>query len=131
MHYVGVSAMRMQGSFTLDRAQVAASLLAGGVFGAVSVLAMSDLRSVSRQLLLMTLLSLAICLLHFTGMSAMSLHLGLGRGYQDGLVGSQTLAAVVGSLSVALLLISLSLSIMDRHLSDRSTRVWGETSLRS
>ena len=121
MHYVGVAAMRLQGNFTLDRGQVGLSLLASGLFGAASVLVMSDLRSLRRQSLLMLLLSLSICLLHFTGMSAMLLHLGGGGGSQTGLLGSQTLAAAVGSISVALLLISLSLSIMDRHLSDRST----------
>ncbi len=121
MHYVGVAAMRWQGSFSLDPGQVGLSLLAGGLFAAASVLVMSDLRSMARQLLLMLLLSLSICLLHFTGMSAMSLHLGGGGGSQPGLLGSQTLAAVVGSISVALLLISLSLSVMDRHMSNRST----------
>ena len=121
MHYVGVAAMRLQGSFTLDQGQVAFSLVASAVFSASSVLVMSNLRSLARQSLLMILLSLSICLLHFTGMSAMSLHLGGSSGSQDGLLGSQTSAAAVGSISVALLLISLSLSIMDRHLSDRST----------
>ena len=121
MHYVGVAAMRLQGSFALDIGQVGLSLLACGLFGAASVLVMSDLRSLGRQSLLMLLLSLSICLLHFTGMSAMSLHFGGSGGSENGLLGSQTLAAAVGSISVALLLISLSLSIMDRHLSDRST----------
>ncbi len=122
MHYVGVVAMRLQGRFVLDHRQVVVSLVACAVFGAASVLAMSELRSVRRQLLLMTLLSLSVCLLHFTGMSAMSLQLGLGPENQSGFVGSTTLAAVVASLSIALLICSLSLSIMDRHLSDRSTR---------
>lgn len=83
---------------------------------------MSGLRSVARQITLTGLLSLAICLLHFTGMSAMELHLGLGPVIRGGLVGSETLAIAVGSISLALLLITLSLSIMDRHLSERSTR---------
>ena len=122
MHYVGVIAMRLQGRFALDHRQVAMSLVACAVFGAAAVLATSDLRSVRRQLLLTTFLSLSVCLLHFTGMSAMSLQLGLGPDSQAGFVGSTTLAAVVASLSIALLICSLSLSIMDRHLSDRSTR---------
>ena len=122
MHYVGIAAMRLQGRFMLDGGQVALSLLAGWLFGIASVLAMSNLRSLPRQLRLMALLSLSICLLHFTGMSAMSVHLGGAPGNQAGFVGSGTLAATVGSMSIALLLISLSLSIMDRYLADRSTR---------
>ncbi len=127
MHYVGVAAMRLQGRFTLDHQQVALSLVASWVLAAAALAVLSGIGSFPRrvllsQVLLTVLLSLAICLLHFAGMSAMTLHLGLGPAVHGAVLGSQTLAIAVGSASVALLLISLSVSVMDRHLSQRSAR---------
>jgi NO-binding membrane sensor protein with MHYT domain len=122
MHELGVSAMRLQGRIELDHQQVALSIVTSGLFACCAVYAMSRLHSFSQHLRLTLLLSFSICLLHFTGMSAITFHLGLGPRDQAGLVASANLAVAVGAVTSALLLISLSLSITDRHLSDRAAR---------
>ncbi|WP_419728425.1 MHYT domain-containing protein [Lichenicola sp.] len=122
MHYTGTAAMRMHGRISVDSAQVALSIVLSAAFSAAAIWVMHDLRSQRRQTITTFLLAGAISVLHFTGMSAITLH-----GVQDhadlpGLVGSTSLAIAVAGLSIAMLLLSFALSLVDRHLADRTIK---------
>ena len=120
MHYTGVEAMRLEGRFTLDPATVAWSFALCAALCIAAVAAMTKLESVWRQSLVTVLLSAAICSLHFVGMSALRIDLGLGSAVSGALLGSGALAWVVATMSISLILLSLALSIMDRMLCDRA-----------
>ena len=120
MHYAGVAAMRLEGTFRLNPAMVAWSVGLSAAFCVAAVACMTELVSVGRQAFVALLLSAAICSLHFVGMAAINLRLGLGPGLSGALVGSGALALVVAASSIALVVLSLSLSIVDRLLCERA-----------
>ena len=120
MHYTGVSAMHLQGSFWFDPAYVSCSLAVCAAFSVSAIISMTKLSTIGRQALSTMLLSAAICALHFVGMSSMSLHANMAEGLSGASLGSGALAVVVAASSITLVLLSLALSIMDRLLCDRA-----------
>ncbi len=120
MHYTGVEGMRLEGRFSLDPITVAWSFAPCAALCVAAVAAMTKLESFARQAVVTVLLSAAICSLHFVGMSAIRIHLGLGSEPPGALLGSGALASVVATTSISLVLLSLALSIMDRMLCDRA-----------
>ena len=120
MHYTGAAGIRLDGRFVLDPAGVVWSLVTCAAFATAAAWMMSDLRAPPRQLATTALLGAAICLLHFTGMAAMTLQLEAGDFVDASVVGSGSLAVAVAALSIAMLMLSFALSIFDRHLSDRT-----------
>ena len=120
MHYTGVSAMRLAGSFQLDWCTVAASVGLSLAFAVAAMISMERLATIRRQVVTTLLLSLAICALHFVGMSALRLREGGPQIMPHGMLGSGALAVVVATSSISLVLASLALSIVDRLLHDRA-----------
>ena len=120
MHYTGVAAMRLDGSFRLDPGTVACSVGTSAAFCIAAVISMGQLRTVGRQGLTTLLLSIAICALHFVGMAAMDFQAGESQGRSGMLLGSSALAFVVAMSGITLVLLSLALSIVDRLLCDRA-----------
>ena len=122
MHYTGTAAMRMHGQILFDNSQVALSIVISAGFSAAAVWIMRDLGSQRRQAIATLLLAAAISLLHFTGMSAMTMVRGEDQAELSGMVGSNSLAIAVAGLSIALLLLCFALSLVDRHLAERTIR---------
>ena len=124
MHYTGTLALRMAARIELDRAMVAWSVATCFLLALAAMMAATRLETLGQRALVTALLTASICLLHFTGMSAMTLQLGLGPGSsaEGGLVGSQQMAVLLGTVCTCLLLLSLSLSVMDQILTARATR---------
>ena len=120
MHYTGVAAMRLDGSFRLDPGTVACSVGTSAAFCMAAIISMAQLRTVGRQALTTLLLSIAICALHFVGMAAMDFQAGGSQGRSGMLLGSSALAFVVAMSGITLVLLSLALSIVDRLLCDRA-----------
>ena len=120
MHYTGVAAMRLEGIFQLDPTYVLSSFGLGAVFSTGAVIAMAQLHTTSRQALATVLMSAAICSIHFVGMSAMTLQVGAAGSLPPAWLGSKALAVVVATSSIALVLLSLTLAIVDQLLSDRA-----------
>ncbi len=120
MHYTGVAAMRLDGSFSLDPVYVTCSVGISAAFCIAATISMAQLSTVGRQALTTAMLSAAICTLHFVGMSAMNLHAGMARSMSGALISSSALALVVAASSIALVLLSLALSIVDRLLCERA-----------
>ncbi len=122
MHYTGVAAMRLPGHVTLDPVLLVASLVLAAALGAAGLLRCADPARLPRRLEGCLWLSLCICSLHFTGMAALSVVPGGGALPEatDAMIGSGPLAVTVGSVSLALLIVSLGATLMEQHLSQRA-----------
>ena len=131
MHYLGVAAMTVSGFLVFDSTYVAASVV---VSIAVSVLALAragDLRTMRRRFEVAGWLSLAICGLHFTGMTAVTVAPGTVETTGGALLGTTTLAIAVGSVSVAILIASLAATMVEQHMSQRALQDLGRMRLMS
>jgi diguanylate cyclase (GGDEF)-like protein len=73
MHYAGMSAYVTEGRLSWDLAEVAASLILSLGVSIAAMFAAGTARTAPRQLGAALLLTLAICALHFTGMSAITI----------------------------------------------------------
>ncbi len=122
MHYVGISAMRLAGTLSLDRTQVLASILVGIGFGILALARAGEISRLRRRVEVSVWLALCVCGVHFTGMSAMVIRLGAPLRVGSAVLGSETMAAAVGSVSLAILLLSLGAAMMDQHLASRAVR---------
>ncbi|WP_428965496.1 MHYT domain-containing protein [Micromonospora fluostatini] len=95
MHYTGMGAMRLNGSFTYDTLRVVASVVIAVVAATVALwLAMTVRRplAIAGSALVM---GIAVNGMHFTGMSALSVHLHPGTGEVAGAGVSSLLTPIV------------------------------------
>lgn len=122
MHYTGVSAMRVPGALTLETGGVIWSVAVSGVFALAGVRLLRALNTPAQFAIAAALLALAICALHFQGMSAINLQLGGPAAYLDDGLEAVTMAASVAVVSIALLAVGLTLTVMDWHLSQRQSQ---------
>ncbi|NKE45000.1 EAL domain-containing protein [Roseomonas frigidaquae] len=106
MHYTGMAAWRVGGAVLWDDGTIAMSLLIGVGFGALALrLGLAEGRAA--RLLGPILLTLAICGLHFTGMTAMLVLPDMALIEQLPPADSRWLAYLVGAGGIAILLLSL------------------------
>jgi len=120
MHYVGMAALDMAARIDYDFALVAASILVGVALTCAATgigCKRFDLRS---RLLATLLLTLAICSLHFTGMTAVDLIADpslatSAQGFAPGL-----LAIAITAITILVLVLSLGGAIVDQHLAARA-----------
>jgi diguanylate cyclase (GGDEF)-like protein len=119
MHYTGADAMRLPGELRFDPSFVVASIAIGIGFAAVGFARAGLLISPWRRLEVAAWWALGICGMHFTAMAALTLQLGRPMSTDGTVLGSGPLAIAVGSVSVAILIVSLSATLMERYLSDR------------
>ncbi len=120
MHYCGVMAMRLPGALRFDHDQVIASIVVSIAFAILALHRSGTLSSPWRRAEAVGWLALSICGLHFTAMSALSIELGPPINANDAVLGSQTLAVTVGSVSLAILLIGLAATLMEQRLARRA-----------
>jgi signal transduction histidine kinase/CheY-like chemotaxis protein len=73
MHFTGMSAFRTQGVLIWDSGYVAASILIGATFAGLSLLAAERAENLKQQATGAGLMTLAICGMHFTAMTAVSI----------------------------------------------------------
>ena len=122
MHYLGMSAMRVPGVLALDPAGVAGSIAVSGLFAMAAIHALGRLDTVWRFARAAALLAIAVCVLHFGGMGALTLTLGGTIPDRAADLQSTTLAASVAVVSIALLGVGFALTLMDWHLRQRQTQ---------
>lgn len=120
MHYTGIASMRLNGTLLLDPGGVLCSILLSAVFCGVAVWLLTGTLTIHRQLATTAALACAVSILHFGGMSAMSMQMQGGSGSVDGVLGTGSLAIAVAALSIAMLILAFALSIMDQHLAART-----------
>jgi diguanylate cyclase (GGDEF)-like protein/PAS domain S-box-containing protein len=121
MHYIGMAALRLPAHMEYNRNFIVASLLLGIVLGGMASiigLAKFDTRHRVTAALILTL---AICALHFTGMSAMTLTadptMAMGKTIEPAI-----LAVAVTAVTMLILSFSLAGAILDEHLTSRSAQ---------
>ena len=131
MHYLGVAAIRVAGVVSFDAVFVAASVAVSIVFSIVALARAIDLGRASRRLEIAGWLSLAICGLHFTSMSAVTVAPGAVDAAGGGVLGTTTLAIAVGGASVAILIASLAAAMVEQHMSQRALQDLGRLRLMS
>ncbi|MCJ2009367.1 EAL domain-containing protein [Methylobacterium sp. J-092] len=122
MHYLGVGAMRASSLVMLDPNYVVASILISVAFSALALARAGALTSLGRRVEVTGWLALAICGLHFTGMTAVTvapIRLQDGESY---VLGSTLLALAVAAISLTVLIAGLVALAMQQHLSQRALR---------
>jgi len=122
MHYTGISAMRLGGTLSLNKTQVLASILVGIAFGILALARAEKIGRMGRRAEVSLWLSLCVCGVHFTGMSAMVITPGVPLLVGSAVLGSQSMATMVGAVSLGILLLSLHAAMMDQHLASRAVR---------
>lgn len=131
MHYIGVAAMTFSGFLLFDRDYVAASVLVSVVFSVVAMVRAHHLTTRGRQIEIGGWLTLAICGLHFTGMTAVTVAPGMAEAIEGTVIGTSSLAVAVGGVSVGILTASLIAIMVEHHLSRRALRDLGRMRLMS
>lgn len=120
MHYSGVAAIELPGRLSLAWTGVFASFAASIAFAVVALARSQSLVLRWRRVEVSGWLALAICGHHFTAMAAISIDLGQPTIRAGAVLGSGALAITVGSVSLALLVVSLMATLMEQHLSQRT-----------
>ncbi|RYC29330.1 EAL domain-containing protein [Lichenibacterium minor] len=131
MHYVGVAAMTFSGFLVFDHAYVVASVAISILFSVIALARASELSTVSRRIEVGSWLALAICGLHFTGMTAITIAPGTAEAADGVVLGTTRLAVVVGGVSLAILVASLVAVMVEHQQSRRSLRDMGRMRLMS
>ena len=123
MHYVGMEALSGPVMVSWDLSYVAASLALGIGIGALALSAALNARAPASVLAAAGLLAIAICLMHFTGMTAVTLTPIAGGGEAAGAVAPTSLAVAVAA--VAMLVIGAG-AVATMILHHREERAQGE-----
>ncbi len=118
MHYVGTAGIEASALVQWDLGLVAASIVMSILFASAAFIAFYALSGKWRALQAGVILVVAICALHFTAMSAVTLVPLGGGGDIDGLSQSM-LGVVVGFGALLCLIAALTAAMADIYLSDR------------
>jgi diguanylate cyclase (GGDEF)-like protein/PAS domain S-box-containing protein len=120
MHYSGVNAMRMAGQMNFDPLIVAASVVMGIAFSCLAMTRFEPNSGFLRRVEMALWLTLSICGLHFTGMSALHIMPAAITPDHTVMLGSGMLAVAVASVSLAVLIVCLAVTLMEQHLAARA-----------
>jgi len=120
MHYVGMAAVRIPALAVWDWRYVVASAVIG-----ISAMALGMQVVVRRNGWVphaagTVIFTLAICSMHFTGMSAVTYHLDPTVMVPDGVVEPAVLAIAVAAIATLIVALGLVGSLVDSHLSQRA-----------
>lgn len=121
MHYLGVAAMRFSGFSFFDQSFVAASIFVSLLFGVIALFRADDLSGIARRIEVTAWLTIAICGLHFTGMTGLTIIPTSATEIVGG-VDPVSLALIVSVVSVAILTSCLVAIILEKHLSQRTLK---------
>ncbi|KSB87509.1 diguanylate phosphodiesterase [Caulobacter vibrioides] len=104
MHFTGMSAFVTQGYVVWEQATVAASVVIGVSLSAVALVIAGRARSLSKQLIGGTVLTLGVCGLHFTGMGAVTIVPDVNVVVPDQLLSGAMLTLAVTSITGLIIL---------------------------
>lgn len=122
MHYIGMAAVNAHGYIVWDRGFVAASIILGTLFAAAATQAAFSLKGLWRVHAAWILLTLGICSLHFTGMSAMSITSDPSVEVSTNALDSFILAIAIAAVSLLIVILAYAGIAVDRHLSHRAVQ---------
>jgi diguanylate cyclase (GGDEF)-like protein/PAS domain S-box-containing protein len=107
MHYTGMAAFEVAGTISWDRVLAAASIMLGGLIGALALWVGLRSQTPSARLMGALLLTLAICSHHFTAMGAVAITPDNAIEISTSAIPSEWLAIGVAFVSLAILLLAL------------------------
>ncbi|QDI82652.1 EAL domain-containing protein [Methylorubrum populi] len=119
MHYAGVGAMAANSLLLFDGAYVHASLGLCAILAVTALARAGDLTGLGRRIEVSLWLALAICGLHFTGMTALTVAPAAPLEEGGAVLGSTQLGLAVGLVSLVVLAAGLAALLMQRHLMRR------------
>lgn len=119
MHYVGMAALEIPAMVLWSGSRVTASLVIGIVFGALA-LSLHRRDGPGLPWRSASLLTLAICGLHFTGMTAAEILPSSGVEVPVRTVGTGTLSVAVTAFALFILIASAAVLSLDRRLAQRA-----------
>ena len=122
MHYLGVGAMAASSILLFDPAYVSASVLVSIAFSVLALARAGALASITRRAEVAGWLALAICGLHFIGMTAVTVAPIAPREGESYVLGSTALALAVAGVSLAVQIAGLIALSLQQHLSQRALR---------
>lgn len=119
MHFIGMSAV--QGAFDViwNGYYVAVSILIGVVLSALAAWAGMNLRGFSGRIGAFILLTLAICGMHFTAMSAVTLLPAWSSATSNVVMAPAILAVAVAAAGILIVALGVVAAMLDGHLSLR------------
>ncbi|HEX9449681.1 MAG TPA: MHYT domain-containing protein, partial [Dongiaceae bacterium] len=122
MHFVGMAALRVPGELHWDGHYVLASIVIGIVGGGLAIRTILGANSVRNRVLGGGLLVLAICGLHFTAMSAVTIELNPTIAIPDAVLDPKWLAVSIAIITILIVALALTCAMVDRHLALRSAQ---------
>jgi len=120
MHYVGTAAMRVPAREIWDLRYVAASLVIGIGAMALAMRLITRAKSLPAYIASTTVFTVAICAMHFTGMTALRFAYDPTVLTPTGVLAPAILAAAIAALAVLIIGIGMVLALTDRYLAWRA-----------
>jgi len=118
MHYLGMAGLRAPAEFTWDGAYVAASLIVGAVFAALAMRVVFSGHKHATPIAA-ALLLLAICGLHFVGMSALTLAPNGAAFDGEAWLSKPLMGVLVGAGALVVFAAAMAVVAADRYLAER------------
>ncbi len=122
MHYVGMAALLVPATKSWDAAYVVASLAIGVLFGAAACRVGVGVASVRARFVATVLLTVGICGLHFTGMTALTLQYDPAVPVFSSVLAPDILAIAVAAVTALIVALGFLGAIFDQHLAGRTAQ---------
>src|SRR5262249_20422089 len=120
MHYVGMAAVRAPAREIWDFRYVAVSVIIGVLAMAFGMRLVMRRERMSAYLIGAVIFTLAICSMHFTGMSAVTFRYDPLIPATTGILAPDTLAVAVAAIAALILGLGTVMAVVDHHLADRA-----------
>ena len=120
MHYSGMKGWMPFGTMVWDGQLVTISIIIGISLSMLSMEAHRWLPTVKASFVAGSILAIAICSLHFLGMSAMTVtHIDNGLVSASG-ISSSVLATIIGGVALAIIQLGLTVGFFDFHMNEKT-----------
>ncbi|HEY3811763.1 MAG TPA: MHYT domain-containing protein [Caulobacteraceae bacterium] len=116
MHYVGMAAFRIQGALYWDAGYTVASVVVGVLMAAAAVAAAGHAQRLREQAIGAGLFTLAICSMHFTGMSAVTILPDPTVSVPHQVVDRAVMAAAVAALVAVIVMTAVAVVAIENSL---------------
>lgn len=122
MHYIGMSAMRMQGSMVCDPFWVAVSVIIAAAAATAALWLAFRVPGGTGRVAAAVTMGAAISGMHYSAMQGVSFSMGVGASSFAGGMDQRLMALGVTVASLAVLFMALAMSVVDRRLADAADR---------
>ncbi len=116
MHYLGISGLDIAAHIAWSSGFVAASVVASLVFSVPAMLLMTSGNSLSRRLSAAAVLAIAVMMLHFTGMTAMTIEPDPRIVLSQSAIPADWIAVGIAITTATIIMIAITISLVDRRL---------------